>query len=277
MEKILIVDDELNMLLVLEAMLKKEKYKVVTASDGLEALNVLKTGDVAVVVTDLKMPKLDGLGLLSRMETDYPSIPVIMITAHGTVETAVEALKKGAFDYITKPFDQDDLKNIIEKAFKTRTLNESELVSSPGETDHGEIIGSSKRMVEIYRLVEKVAPTTTTVLITGETGTGKELLARAIHMNSPRMNNPFIKINCVAIAENLMESELFGFEKGAFTGAINKKPGRFELAHTGTLFLDEIGDLPKDMQAKILRVIQEQEFERVGGLQTIKIDVRLIT
>ena len=277
MEKILIVDDELNMLLVLEAMLKKEKYKVVTASDGLEALNILKTDDVAVVVTDLKMPRLDGLGLLSRMETDYPSIPVIMITAHGTVETAVEALKNGAFDYITKPFDQDDLKNIIEKAFKTRTLNESELVSSPGETDHGEIIGSSKRMVEIYRLVEKVAPTTTTVLITGETGTGKELLARAIHMNSPRMNNPFIKINCVAIAENLMESELFGFEKGAFTGAINKKPGRFELADTGTLFLDEIGDLPKDMQAKILRVIQEQEFERVGGLQTIKIDVRLIT
>ncbi|MEA1970593.1 MAG: sigma-54 dependent transcriptional regulator [Thermodesulfobacteriota bacterium] len=277
MGKILIVDDELNMLLVLEAMLKKEKYKVVTASDGLEALNILKTDDVAVVVTDLKMPRLDGLGLLSRMETDYPSIPVIMITAHGTVETAVEALKNGAFDYITKPFDQDDLKNIIEKAFKTRTLNESELISSPGKTDHGEIIGSSKRMVEIYRLVEKVAPTTTTVLITGETGTGKELLARAIHVNSPRMNNPFIKINCVAIAENLMESELFGFEKGAFTGAVNKKPGRFELAHTGTLFLDEIGDLPKDMQAKILRVIQEQEFERVGGLQTIKIDVRLIT
>ncbi|MCD6486812.1 MAG: sigma-54-dependent Fis family transcriptional regulator [Syntrophobacterales bacterium] len=277
MEKILIVDDELNMLLVLEAMLKKEKYKVATASDGLEALDILKTGDVAVVVTDLKMPRLDGLGLLNKMETDYPSIPVIMITAHGTVETAVEALKNGAFDYITKPFDQDDLKNIIEKAFKTRALNESELVSSSKETDHGEIIGSSKRMVEIYRLVEKVAPTTTTVLITGETGTGKELLARAIHVNSPRMNNPFIKINCVAIAENLMESELFGFEKGAFTGAVNKKPGRFELAHTGTLFLDEIGDLPKDMQAKILRVIQEQEFERVGGLQTIKIDVRLIT
>jgi DNA-binding NtrC family response regulator len=277
MEKILIVDDELNMLLVLEAMLKKEKYKVVTASDGLEALDILKTGDVAVVVTDLKMPRLDGLGLLSRMETNYPSIPVIMITAHGTVETAVEALKNGAFDYITKPFDQDDLKNIIEKAFKTRALNESELVSSSRETDHGEIIGSSKRMVKIYKLVEKVAPTTTTVLITGETGTGKELLARAIHMNSPRRNNPFIKINCVAIAENLVESELFGFEKGAFTGAVNKKPGRFELAHTGTLFLDEIGDLPKDMQAKILRVIQEQEFERVGGLQTIKIDVRLIT
>ncbi len=277
MEKILIVDDELNMLLVLEAMLKKERYDVVTASDGREALNILKNDDVAVVVTDLKMPRLDGLGLLSRIEADYPSIPVIIITAHGTVETAVEALKSGAFDYITKPFDQDELKNIIKKAFKTRTLNKNELVSSSKKTDQGEIIGSSKRMVEIYGLVEKVAPTTTTVLITGETGTGKELLARAIHMNSPRINNPFIKINCVAIAKNLMESELFGFEKGAFTGAVNKKPGRFELADTGTLFLDEIGDLPMDMQAKILRVIQEQEFERVGGLQTIKVDVRLIT
>jgi len=277
MEKILIVDDELNMLLVLEAMLQKEQYEVVKASDGLEALNILKEDDVAVVVTDLKMPKLDGLGLLRKMEKEYPSIPVIMITAHGTVETAVQALKNGAFDYITKPFDQDELKNIIEKAVKTRALNETEMVSSPGETGQDEIIGSSKRMVEIYRLVEKVAPTTTTVLITGETGTGKELLARAIHMNSPRINNPFIKINCVSIAENLVESELFGFEKGAFTGAVNKKPGRFELAHTGTLFLDEIGDLPKDMQGKILRVIQEQEFERVGGLETIKVDVRLIT
>lgn len=277
MKKILIVDDELNMLLVLEAMLKKEHYDVVTASDGLEALHILETDDVAVVVTDLQMPRLDGLELLNRIQEHYPSIPVIIITAHGTVETAVEALKSGACDYITKPFDQDDLKDIIRKAFKTSTLNDSELVPSSVKTSHGDIIGSSKRMVEIYKLVKKVAPATTTVLITGETGTGKELLARAIHAYSPRKKKPFIKINCAAIAENLMESELFGFEKGAFTGATHKKPGRFELAHTGTLFLDEIGDLPKDMQAKILRVIQEQEFERVGGLQTIKVDVRLVT
>lgn len=276
MKKILVVDDELNMLLVLEAMLKKEKYEVVTASDGLEALEVLKDDDVAVVVTDLKMPKLDGLGLLSKIEKDYPSIPVIIITAHGTVATAVEALKKGAFDYITKPFDQDDLKNVISKAFKTKSLNENEPALSSDEIDRHDIIGSSECMVEMYDLIGKVAPTATTVLITGETGTGKELFAHAIHRNSPRKDNPFIKINCAAIAENLLESELFGFEKGAFTGAIHRKPGRFELAHTGTLFLDEIGDLPKDMQVKILRVIQDQEFERVGGLRTIKVDVRLI-
>jgi len=276
MKKILIVDDELNMLLVLEAMLKREKYEVATASDGLEALEVLKNGDVAVVITDLKMPKLDGLGLLNEIGKDYPSIPVIVITAHGTIATAVEALKKGAFDYITKPFDQDDLKNIISKAFKTNALNENEPVLSSDEIDRHDIIGSSECMVEMYDLIGKVAPTATTVLITGETGTGKELLARAIHRNSPRRDNPLIKINCAAIAENLLESELFGFEKGAFTGAIHRKPGRFELAHTGTLFLDEIGDLPKDMQVKILRVIQDQEFERVGGLRTIKVDVRLI-
>ncbi len=277
MNRILIVDDELNMLLVLETMLQKEGYEVVTASDGLEALEILENGDVAVVVTDLKMPKLDGLGLLDRIVTHYPLIPVIIITAHGTITTAVKALKQGAFDYITKPFEQDDLKNVISKAFKTRTLNEDELVPSPADIDRYDIIGSSKAMLEIYDLIKKVAPTTTTVLITGETGTGKELIASAIHRNSPKKDNPFIKINCAAIAENLLESELFGFEKGAFTGAVNKKQGKFELAHKGTLFLDEIGDLPKDMQAKILHVIQEQKFERVGGLQTVTVDVRLVT
>lgn len=275
--RILIVDDELNMLLVLEAMLQKEGYEVITASNGLEALEILENEDVAVVVTDLKMPKLDGMGLLNRVVKDLPYIPVIIITAHGTITTAVKALKKGAFDYVTKPFDQDDLKNVISKAFKTRAINEDELIPSPADIDRYDIIGSSKPMLEVYDLIKKVAPTMTTVLITGETGTGKELIASAIHRNSPQKDNPFIKINCSAIAENLLESELFGFEKGAFTGAVNKKQGRFELAHKGTLFLDEIGDLPKDMQAKILRVIQEQKFERVGGLQTVKVDVRLVT
>ncbi|MBN2568543.1 MAG: sigma-54-dependent Fis family transcriptional regulator [Deltaproteobacteria bacterium] len=277
MNRILIVDDELNMLLVLETMLRKEGYEVVTASDGLEALEIMENEDVAVVVTDLKMPKLDGLELLERIVTEYPAIPVIIITAHGTITTAVKALKQGAFDYITKPFEQDDLKNVIGKAFKTRTMNEDELVPSPVDIEHYDIIGSSKPMMDVYDLIRKVSPTTTTVLITGETGTGKELIAAAIHRNSPKKNSPFIKINCAAIAENLLESELFGFEKGAFTGAVNRKQGRFELAHKGTLFLDEIGDLPKDMQAKILRVIQEQKFERVGGLQTVKVDVRLVT
>jgi two-component system, NtrC family, response regulator AtoC len=277
LNKILIVDDELNMRLVLQAMLRKEGYQVAAASDGLDALKILKAGPIDVVVTDLKMPKLDGLGLLNRMIQDYPAIPVIMITAHGTVATAVDALKKGAFDYITKPFEQDDLKNVIQKAIKTRRLNEDETQLNPDDIDRYGIIGTSPRMAEIFEAIKRVSPTATTVLITGETGTGKELIAHAIHRNSPRKNNPFIKINCAAIPENLMESELFGYEKGAFTGAVSKKQGRFELAHKGTLFLDEVGELPKDMQVKLLRVIQEQEFDRVGGLKTVRVDVRLVT
>ncbi len=274
--KILVVDDELNMQLVLKALLKKEGYDVATASDGIEALKVLKSGGVEVVVTDLKMPKLDGVGLLERVIRDYPSTPVIIITAHGTIATAVDALKKGAFDYITKPFERDELKNIIHKAMRTRRLNEEELLVSPDDIDRQGIIGSSEPMSKIYDTIKRVAPTTTTVLISGETGTGKDLIAYAIHRNSPRRDNPFVKINCAAIAENLIESELFGYEKGAFTGAVSTKPGRFELADKGTLFLDEVGEIPRDMQVKLLRVIQDHEFERVGGLRTIRVDVRLI-
>jgi two-component system response regulator AtoC len=277
MNKILVVDDELNMRLVLKALLNKEGYEVVTASDGLEALKVLKIDDVNVIVTDLKMPRLDGLGLLERVIREYPSTPVIMITAHGTIATAVDALKKGAFDYITKPFEKDELKSVIHKAIKTQQLNEDELLLSPEEIDRHGIVGNSEAMLRIYDAIKRVAPMVTTVMITGETGTGKELIANAIHRNSPRKNNPFIKINCAAIAENLMESELFGYEKGAFTGAVSTKPGRFELADKGTLFLDEIGELPRDMQVKLLSVLQDQAFERVGGLRTIKVDVRLIT
>ncbi len=275
-EKILVVDDELNMRLVLKALLNKEGYDVATASDGIEALKVLKAGGVQVVVTDLKMPKLDGVGLLERVIRDYPSTPVIIITAHGTIATAVDALKKGAFDYITKPFERDELKNTIHKAIRTRRLNEEELLVSPDDVDRQGIIGSSEPMLKIYDTIKRVAPTTTTVLISGETGTGKDLIAYAIHRNSPRRDNPFVKINCAAIAENLIESELFGYEKGAFTGAVSTKPGRFELADKGTLFLDEVGEIPKDMQVKLLTVIQDHEFERVGGLRTIKVDVRLI-
>ena len=275
-EKILVVDDELNMRLVLKALLNKEGYDVATASDGVEALKVLKSGGVEVVVTDLKMPKLDGVGLLERVIRDYPSMPVIIITAHGTIATAVDALKKGAFDYITKPFERDELKNIIHKAIRTRKLNEEELLVSPDDIDRQGIIGSSEPMLKIYDTIKKVAPTPTTVLISGETGTGKDLMAYAIHRNSPRRDNPFVKINCAAIAENLIESELFGYEKGAFTGAVSTKPGRFELADKGTFFLDEVGEIPRDMQVKLLRVIQDHEFERVGGLRTIKVDVRLI-
>ncbi len=276
MNRILIVDDELNMRVVLEAMLRKEGHEVSTASDGAEALRIIGEEEISVVVTDLKMPKVDGMGLLGRIMENYPSIPVIMITAHGTVSNAVDALKKGAFDYITKPFDQEDLKNVISKAVKTRALSEGELMPGARDLDWYGIVGDSEGIVKVRDAVQTVAPTQTTVLITGETGTGKELVARAIHRNSLRKDNPFIKINCAAIPEHLMESELFGFEKGAFTGAVFKKPGRFELAHKGTLFLDEIGELPKPMQVKLLQVIQDQEFERVGGLRTIKVDVRLV-
>lgn len=276
MKKILIVDDELNMRLVLSAMLKKEGFDVSAAANGREALQILQSTNVAVVITDLKMPDIDGMELLTRVSERHPEIPVIMITAHGTIATAVEALKKGAFDYITKPFDLDDLKNIVAKAVRTRVLKESELSVAPSEVERIGMIGTSPKTMEVFEAIKRVAPTTTTVMITGETGTGKELVADAIHYNSPRKKNPLIKINCAAIAETLMESELFGYEKGAFTGAAVTKPGKFELAHKGTLFLDEVAEIPREMQVKLLRVLQEQEFERVGGLRTIKVDVRII-
>ncbi|MBP6916148.1 MAG: sigma-54 dependent transcriptional regulator [Smithellaceae bacterium] len=276
MNKILIVDDELNMRLVLTAMLKKEGYEIASAADGSEALSILKSGPIDAVITDLKMPNVDGMELLNHMNDKHPAIPVIIITAHGTVATAVEALKKGALDYITKPFDLDELKNVISKAMKTRTLKENELFLPPEDIERAGIIGTSKSIKDIFEAIKRVAPTTTTILITGETGTGKELVADAIHYNSPRKKNPLIKINCAAIAKTLMESELFGHEKGAYTGAAVTKPGKFELAHKGTLFLDEVSEIPRDMQVKLLRVLQEQEFERVGGLRTIKVDVRII-
>lgn len=276
MEKILIVDDEMNMRLVLSAVLKKEGFEVSSASNGLEALQILKSDKVAVVITDLKMPDMDGMELLTNISAQYPEIPVIMITAHGSIATAVEALKKGAFDYITKPFDLDDLKNVISKAVKTRILKESELFLPPEEIERISIIGTSQKTMKIFDAIKRVARTTTTVMITGEKGTGKELVADAIHYNSPRKNNPLIKINCAAIAERLMESELFGYKRGAFAGAAATKPGKFELADTGTLFLDEVAEIPCDVQIKLLRAIQKHEFERVGGLRTIKVNVRII-
>lgn len=274
--KILVVDDELNMRLVLKAMLKQEGYEVATASDGLEALKIIHEERIAAVAADLKMPRLDGMGLLEQVMKDDPSLPVIILTAHGTVANAVDALKKGAFDYLTKPFEQDELKAVILKAVKTRQFGDREISIVAGEGDAGGIVGKSSRMAEIHDIVRKVAPAGTTVLITGETGTGKELIARAIHRQSSRKEHPFIKINCAAIAENLVESELFGYEKGAFTGAVTAKPGKFELAHRGTLFLDEVGEIPREIQAKLLQALQDQSFERVGGLKTISVDVRLV-
>jgi two-component system, NtrC family, response regulator AtoC len=263
--------------LVLKTMLKKEGYDVITAASGLDALRILKEEKIAAVATDLRMPGLDGMGLLDKIMQEDPSLPVIMMTAYGTVANAVDALKKGAFDYLTKPFDRDELKAVILKAVKTRQLGESDLAAAAGDEDPFRLIGESSGMAAIHDIIRKVAPQMTTVLITGETGTGKELIARAIHRQSARKDQPFIKINCAAIADNLVESELFGYEKGAFTGAVAAKPGKFELAHRGTLFLDEVGEVPREMQAKLLQAIQDQSFERVGGLKTISVDVRLIT
>jgi two-component system, NtrC family, response regulator AtoC len=274
--RILIADDEANIRRVLEAILKRDGYEVITAANGLEALAGMNR-DVHTVITDLKMPGLDGMGLLKRLSSDYPEVPVVMITAHGSVENAVEAVKLGAFDYIEKPFDQEQIRQIVAKALKTHALSRRDAhADEPTSRGRFRLVGQSPAIRQIYAVIEKVADTPSTVLITGESGTGKELIARALHDNSSRHGGAFIKINCAAIPKTLMESELFGYEKGAFTGAVGAKPGRFELAHGGTLFLDEIGEIPVEMQVKLLRVLQESEFERVGGIKTIKVDVRLV-
>jgi DNA-binding NtrC family response regulator len=276
-KRILIADDEINIRRVLEAILRRDGYDVVTAANGEEALAGMSRG-VHTVITDLKMPGLDGMGLLRRLSVDFPDVPVVMITAHGSVENAVEAVKLGAFDYVEKPFDQEQIRQIVAKALRTHILARRDArPEDPTARGRFRLVGESTAIAQVYQVVEKVADTPSTVLITGESGTGKELVARALHDNSSRNTGPFIKINCAAIPKTLMESELFGYEKGAFTGAVGSKPGRFELAHGGSLFLDEIGEIPVEMQVKLLRVLQESEFERVGGIKTIKVDVRLIT
>ncbi len=271
--KILVVDDEGNIRKVLRALLEQQGYCVVEARDGIEALALLQKEPCQTIITDLRMPHLDGLGLLDAVLKKYPDIPVIIITAHETVESAVSALKMGAFDYISKPFEKQEMIKIIQKSLKTYESN----IKIPSDPEiHSELITHSPKMKEVISIIKKVADSPSTVLITGESGTGKELVARALHQNSSRVKNPFITINCSAIPETLIESELFGYEKGAFTGAVTAKLGRFELAHTGTLFLDEIGEISPEMQAKLLRVLQENILERVGGIQSIKIDIRLI-
>jgi len=272
---VLIVDDELNIRRVLAAMLKREGYEVTTAADGEQALAVLQRAPVHVVVTDLVMPRMGGLDLLKRVAADYPDVPVIVITAHASVDTAVAALKSGAFDYITKPFEQDELKKVIAKAARAHDL-ERQNVHGVADGEKPPFVGQSPAMRQIYEIIGKVADSPSTVLITGESGTGKELVAQALHLGSSRRDKPLIKVNCAAIPKDLVESELFGYEKGAFTGAVGSKPGRFELADGGTLFLDEIGEVPVEMQVKLLRALQESEFERVGGIKTIRVDVRLI-
>jgi DNA-binding NtrC family response regulator len=255
-------------------MLKREGYEVTTATDGEQALAVLQKTPVQVVVTDLVMPRLSGLELLQRVAAQYPDVPVIMITAHGTVDSAVAALKAGAFDYVTKPFEQEELKKVIAKAARAHEIETQNV--HPSEGERPPLVGQSAAMRQVFEMISRVADSPSTVLITGESGTGKELVARELHHGSSRRDKSLIKVNCAAIPKDLVESELFGYEKGAFTGAVGSKPGRFELADGGTLFLDEIGEVPLEMQVKLLRALQESEFERVGGIKTLRVDVRLI-
>jgi two-component system response regulator AtoC len=273
---VLIVDDEVNIRRVLAAMLKREGYEVTTAADGEQALGVLVKTPVHVVVTDLVMPRLGGMELLRRVAGEFPDVPVIVITAHGSVDSAVAALKAGAFDYITKPFEQEELKKVIAKAARAHDLERQNVHANFGDGDRPPLVGEAPAMKGLYDIVAKVADSPSTVLITGESGTGKELIAKALHRGSSRRDKPLIKVNCAAIPKDLVESELFGYERGAFTGAVGSKPGRFELADGGTLFLDEIGEVPVEMQVKLLRALQESEFERVGGIKTLRVDVRLI-
>jgi two-component system response regulator AtoC len=273
---VLIVDDELNIRRVLAAMLKRDGYDVTTAADGEQAMAVLQRTPVHVVVTDLVMPRLGGMELLERVRAEYPDIPVILITAHGTVDSAVAALKAGAFDYVTKPFEQEELRKVIAKAARANDLERRSVHEGAAEGDRPPLVGTSPAMRTIYDMVARVADSPSTVLITGESGTGKELIAKALHRGSSRRDKPLIKVNCAAIPKDLVESELFGYQRGAFTGAVGDKPGRFELADGGTLFLDEIGEIPVEIQVKLLRALQESEFERVGGIKTLKVDVRLI-
>ncbi|AKF81842.1 Fis family transcriptional regulator [Myxococcus fulvus 124B02] len=274
MAKVLVIDDEVNLRKVLAAMLRRDGFDVTVAENGEQGLAEFNKNGADIIVTDLVMPKVGGMEVLGTIRAANPDVPVIIITAHGTVDSAVDAIKAGAFDYITKPFDQVELSSVVAKAAKT---NESARRSvRPDLKARAAIIGEAPQMQEVYKVIDKVADTPSTVLITGESGTGKELIATALHGASSRRDKPFIKINCAAIPATLLESELFGYERGAFTGAVTSKPGRFELADEGTLFLDEIGEIPVEMQVKLLRALQEGEFERVGGIKTTRVDVRLV-
>jgi len=279
METIMIVDDEKNYPLILSAILEEEGFESLTANSGREALDIMKHSDVDLVLTVMKMPSMDGIELLEHIKTADPELPVIMMTAHGTVDKAVEAMQKGAYSYVLKPFDNERLVLYVNKAIAMyRMVKENRRLRDAVESQYsfGNIIGKSKGMQDIFETIRKVASANATVLIEGESGTGKELVAKSIHFNGSRRDKPFVAVNCSALAESLLESELFGHEKGAFTGAIAMKKGRFELAKSGTLFLDEIGELSPNLQIKLLRVLQEKVFERVGGVKPVAVDIRII-
>ncbi len=276
---ILIIDDEKNIREGLGESLGLDGYNIILSTDGQDGIRQVDSRDVDLVITDLKMPVLSGQEVLEHVASRYPSVPVIMLTGHGTVEDAVEAMRKGAYDFITKPVNLDHLSILVKRALERRELsrrNEELKEEVELQQRSSSIIGKSPEIARIFELLRRVAPTKASVLINGESGVGKELVADAIHNLSARADKPFIKVHCAALAESLLESELFGHEKGSFTGAQARKKGRFELAHEGTLFLDEIGEINQNVQIKILRVLQEKRFERVGGEETIETDVRII-
>jgi two-component system response regulator HydG len=281
-QTVLIVDDQESIRLALSRMLSKEGYDVLLAESGESALDILRENKVNVMLSDLKMHKMDGLRLLKASKLIKPEVEVILITAHGTIEKAVGAMKDGAYDFITKPFKKIVIANMIKKAVEKQALVVEnkylhEQLAHSEHDRHADIIGQSDGMRDVIKLAEQVAPSQASVLIQGESGTGKEAIASLIHSIGARVDKPFIKVSCAALPDTLLESELFGYEKGAFTGAVNQKEGRFELAHNGTLFLDEVGEITPSIQVKLLRVLQEGEFERLGGTRVIKSNVRIIS
>ena len=276
---ILVADDEKNIREGLREALALDGYEVATAADGREALDAVTRGDVDLLITDLKMPRLSGEELLKSVAAQFPTMPVIILTGHGTIESAVQAMHDGAYDFLTKPVNLDRLSLLVKRALASRELavqNRAMQEELERRSGFASIIGRSAEMRQVFEMVRQVAPSRSSVLITGESGSGKEMIAEALHYTSPRKDKPFIKLHCAALTESLLESELFGHEKGAFTGAIARKRGRFELANLGTLFLDEIGEINQNVQIKLLRVLEEKKFERVGGEETVETDVRVI-
>ncbi len=275
--RILVIEDEDKLRRVLEIQLRSAGYEVELSSNAENGRKLASSVDL--VLTDLRLPGMDGLTLLETLRSQNMTLPVIVMTAYGTVENAVQAIKTGAADFLLKPFSMDHLMTVVEKALAVRSLQEEnrELRQALGKQFHlDNVVGDTPAMQEIFATIERIAPSQATVLLAGESGVGKDMIARAIHELSPRKNKPFVKINCTALPENLMESELFGYEKGAFTGAVAAKPGKFEQADTGTVFLDEIGDVPSTIQVKLLRILQDRELERLGSNRTKAVDVRVI-
>ncbi|MDP1991991.1 MAG: sigma-54 dependent transcriptional regulator [Syntrophales bacterium] len=277
--KILVVDDDESHRIMLRAVLKGEGYRVTEAADGTDAVKAVETDAFDLILMDIRMTNMDGIEALTEIRKISPLVPVLIMTAYASVKTAVEALKAGAFDYVTKPLDIEELKILIEKGLENYHLRTENLALKErigDRFDFSRIIGRSGKMITLLDTLAMVAPSDATVLIMGESGTGKEVIANAIHHNSPRARQPFIKVSCAALPETLLESELFGHEKGAFTSAVSRREGRFQLAHRGTIFLDEVGEMSPAIQTKLLRVLQEKEFEPLGSARTIKVDIRVI-